>query len=478
MKQLSLFREIIVDNFAGGGGASTGIEMATGMSVDIAINHDPAAIAMHRVNHPDTEHYCESVWDVNPKEAVNGRKVGLAWFSPDCKHFSKAKGGKPVDKKVRGLAWIAVKWAIAVKPRVIMLENVEEFKTWGPLKDGYPDENRKGQTFQSFVKALESLGYQVEFKELRACDYGAPTTRKRFFMIARCDGKAIKWPEPTHGNPDSLEVQVGKLLPWRTASEIIDWSIGTPSIFDRKKPLAENTMRRIARGIERFVINNPSPFIVRIGQTGFGGDRLQYQLNKPLTTITTKAEHCLVTPMLLVNTTGHSGSKLDEPIKTITTGGHHALVTPFLATYYTETTKNGVRGQTLKEPIATIPTANRFGLVNAFLTKYYGSDIGQQMDEPLHTITTRDRFGLVTIHGQDYKIVDIGMRMLQPHELFAAQGFPKNYVIDKDFEGKTYPKTAQVARCGNAVPPPFAEALVRANLPEMCASSSRYAMNI
>ena len=199
----------------------------------------------------------------------------------------------------------------------------------GPLKDGYPDENRKGQTFQSFVKALESLGYQVEFKELRACDYGAPTTRKRFFMIARCDGKAIKWPEPTHGNPDSLEVQVGKLLPWRTASEIIDWSIGTPSIFDRKKPLAENTMRRIARGIERFVINNPSPFIVRIGQTGFGGDRLQYQLNKPLTTITTKAEHCLVTPTLLVNTTGHSGSKLDEPIKTITTGGHHALVTPF-----------------------------------------------------------------------------------------------------------------------------------------------------
>lgn len=478
MKQLSLFREIIVDNFAGGGGASTGIEMATGMSVDIAINHDPAAIAMHRVNHPDTEHYCESVWDVNPKEAVNGRKVGLAWFSPDCKHFSKAKGGKPVDKKVRGLAWIAVKWAIAVKPRVIMLENVEEFKTWGPLKDGYPDESRKGQTFQSFVKALESLGYQVEFKELRACDYGAPTTRKRFFMIARCDGKAIKWPEPTHGNPNSLEVQVGKLLPWRTASEIIDWSIGTPSIFDRKKPLAENTMRRIARGIERFVINNPSPFIVRIGQTGFGGDRLQYQLNKPLTTITTKAEHCLVTPTLLVNTTGHSGSKLDEPIKTITTGGHHALVTPFLATYYTETTKNGVRGQTLKEPIATIPTANRFGLVNAFLTKYYGSDIGQQMDEPLHTITTRDRFGLVTIHGQDYKIVDIGMRMLQPHELFAAQGFPKNYVIDKDFEGKTYPKTAQVARCGNAVPPPFAEALVRANLPEMCASSSRYAVGV
>ncbi|MCM3241310.1 DNA cytosine methyltransferase [Cytobacillus oceanisediminis] len=442
MKQLDLFREIIVDNFAGGGGASTGIEMATGLSVDIAINHDPAAIAMHKVNHPDTEHYCESVWDVDPKEAVKGRKVGLAWFSPDCKHFSKAKGGKPVEKKIRGLAWIAVKWAIAVRPRVIMLENVEEFKTWGPLKDGYPDESQKGKTFQSFVKALESLGYEVQFKELRACDYGAPTIRKRFFMVARCDGKPIIWPEPTHGDPESLAVKAGKVRPWRPASDIIDWDIGTPSIFERKRPLADNTLRRIARGIERFVLNNPKPFIVRIGQTGFGGDRLQYELEKPLTTITTKAEHC--------------------------------LVTPFLATYYTETTKNGVRGQTLNEPIATIPTANRFGLVNAFLTKYYGSDIGQNIDEPLHTVTTRDRFGLVTLKGQNYQIADIGMRMLQPHELYAAQGFPSNYIIDRDFEGKPYPKTQQVARCGNAVPPPFAEALVRANMPEYCVKHNRY----
>lgn len=472
--QLDLFREIIVDNFAGGGGASTGIEMATGLSVDIAINHDPAAIAMHKVNHPDTEHYCESVWDVDPKEAVRGRKVGLAWFSPDCKHFSKAKGGKPVNKNIRGLAWIAVRWALEVKPRVIMLENVEEFKTWGPLKDNYPDPTLKGKTFNSFVKCLEALGYQVEFKELRACDYGAPTTRKRLFMIARCDGKPIVWPEPTHGDPKSLAVQVGKLKPWRNAGEIIDWSIGTPSIFNRKRPLADNTMKRIARGIEKFVINNPKPFIVRIGQTGFGGDRLQYELDKPLTTITTKAEHCLVSPTILVNTTGHPGSKLDEPMKTITTGGHHALITPFLATYYTETTENGVRGQTLSDPIATIPTANRFGLVNAFLTKYYGSDVGQNMDDPLHTITTRDRFGLVTLKGQDYKIVDIGMRMLQPHELFAAQGFPKNYIIDRDFKGKVYSKSKQVARCGNAVPPPFAEALVRVNLPEYCVDHNRY----
>jgi DNA (cytosine-5)-methyltransferase 1 len=451
--QLDLFREIIVDNFAGGGGASTGIELATGLSVDIAINHDPAAIAMHKANHPDTEHYCESVWDVDPVKAVKGRKVGLAWFSPDCKHFSKAKGGKPVEKKIRGLAWIAVKWAIAVKPRVIMLENVEEFKTWGPLnKEGYPDDTQKGKTFQSFVKALESLGYEVQFKELKACDFGAPTTRKRFFMVARCDGKPIAWPKPTHGDPQSLEVQAGKLKPWHTASEIIDWSIGTPSIFERKKPLAENTMRRIARGIQKFIVENPTPFIVddkaiTMIQTGYGERK------------------------------GQNPRALDihKPLGTVVAGGQkHALVTAFLATYYTETTENGVRGQTLQEPIATIPTANRFGLVNTFLTKYYGSDVGQFIDEPLHTITTRDRFGLVTLMGQNYKIVDIGMRMLQPHELFAAQGFPKNYIINRDHEGNSYPKTAQVARCGNAVPPPFADALVRVNLPEMCVKPYEY----
>lgn len=232
LKQLDIFREIIVDNFAGGGGASTGIEMATGMSVDIAINHDPAAIEMHKLNHPDTEHYCESVWDVDPKEAANGRKVGLCWLSPDCTHHSKAKGGAPVKQEIRGLAWIAVRWAIAVKPRVIMLENVEEFKDWGPISDeGKPIKELKGQTFDSFVKALEALGYKVDFRELQACDYGAPTTRKRFFMIARCDSEEIVWPEPTHGDPRSLEVQLGYKKPWVASSEIIDWSIGTPSIF-------------------------------------------------------------------------------------------------------------------------------------------------------------------------------------------------------------------------------------------------------
>ena len=418
MQQLNLFREIIVDNFAGGGGASTGIEMATGLSVDIAINHDPSAIAMHKANHPDTEHYCESVWDVDPVKAVRGRKVGLAWFSPDCKHFSKAKGGKPVNKNIRGLAWIAVKWAIAVKPRVIMLENVEEFKTWGPLtEDGFPDLDKKGNTFKSFVKALQSLGYQVEFKELRACDYGAPTIRKRFFMIARCDGKPITWPQPTHGDPNSLEVQVGKRKAWVSSSEIIDWNIGAPSIFNRKKDLSFNTLRRIEKGIQKFVVDNPKPFIVP-GQ--------EYKA-------------------------------------------------AFLSSYYTETSKNEVRGLSLDGPLHTITAGgNRFALVTAFLTKYYGQGIGQNINEPIHTIPTKDRFGLVTVHRQDYTITDIGLRMLQPHELFRGQGFPSNYIINRDCEGKSYPKSAQIARCGNSVPPPFADALVRANLPEMSVEDSRY----
>lgn len=532
--------EIIVDNFAGGGGAGTGIEEATGRSVDIAINHDPAAIAMHKANHPETEHYCENVWDVDPREAAKGRPVGLAWFSPDCTHHSKARGGKPRKKNIRGLAWVAVRWAIAVKPRVIMLENVEEFKDWGPLDDnGIPIKELAGQTFHSFVTALKNLGYEVDWRELRACDYGAPTIRKRLFLIARCDGRPIVWPEPTHGDPNSLEVQAKKLKPWRTAAEIIDWTLPCPSIFDRKKPLAENTQRRIARGMFKFVLNNPAPFIVRIGHTGFGGDKLQYGLDKPLTTITTKAEHCLVTPFLGVNTTGHPGSSPVEPLRTVTTGGHHMLVTPFLSSYYTETTDNGVRGQRLvdplhtitaggnrfgivaaflakhyggnykgpgasleeplptittvdhnalvtafisqqyrssighemEQPLRTITTVNKASLVTAFLLKYYGSDVGQDLGDPLHTITTRDRFGLVTIHGIDYQIVDIGMRMLQPHELYAAQGFPSVYIKDRDFEGNPITKTNQVKMCGNSVSPVLPKAMVRANLPEMCVGS-------
>lgn len=555
-------KEIIVDNFAGGGGASTGIELATGRSVDIAINHDPAAIAMHRANHPETEHYCESVWDVDPREVTRGRPVALCWLSPDCKHFSKAKGGKPKDKGIRGLAWVAVRWAATVKPRVIMLENVEEFKTWGPLlKDGMPDPDKKGRTFQAFVNALQRQGYQVEWRELRACDYGAPTIRKRFFLIARCDGRPIVWPEPTHGDPNSAAVKSGELKPWRTAAEIIDWSLPCPSIFGRKRPLADNTLRRIARGIQRFVIENPNPFIIkvnhqgekfrgqgisepmqtitakngwgvatpyiaRIGQTGFGGDRMQYELGKPLTTVVTKAEHMLVSPTLIqmgygerlgqeprvldlektIGTvtaggnkfglataelisvphvtkfrTGATGHGVDEPLHTVTSGAGskrpagaaHALG---LVTSHLVKMRGTNIGQSVKEPLQTITAGgNHFGEVRAFLMKYYGAGIGQECSEPLHTIPTKDRFGLVTIHGQDYQIVDIGMRMLEPHELFAAQGFPDTYIIDRDAVGKSYPKSAQVARCGNSVPPPFAEALVRANLPEHCAGAGNAA---
>lgn len=469
-------REIIVDNFAGGGGASTGIEMATGRPVDIAINHDPAAIAMHKANHPETEHYCESIWDVDPREVTRGRPVALCWLSPDCTHFSKAKGGKPRDKNIRGLAWVALRWAATVRPRVIILENVEEFVTWGPLTpEGYPDPKQKGRTFRSFVNALRRHGYAVEWRELRACDYGAPTIRKRLFLIARCDGRPIVWPEPTHGAPDSPEVRSGKLKPWRAAAEIIDWSIPCPSIFERKRPLAENTLRRIVRGIWKYVINNPRSFIVPIGGAAF----ISRQFGQSV---------------------GHG---VDEPLGTITAGGmgKSQLVTAFLAKYHSETASHDARGQTLDRPLLTQDTSNRFALVTshlvkmrgtnigqpiteplqtitaggnhfgevrAFLLKYYGAGVGQACDEPLGTVTTRDRFGLVTIHGVDYQIVDIGMRMLEPHELFAAQGFPLSYIIDRDADGRPYPKHEQVARCGNSVPPPFAEALVRANLPELC----------
>lgn len=464
--------ELIIDNFAGGGGASTGIELAIGRSVDIAINHDPDAIAMHKVNHPTSKHYCESVWEVNPIEATGGKPVALAWFSPDCKHFSKAKGGKPVEKKIRGLAWIVLKWAGKVRPRVIILENVEEFQTWGPIKKGRPIKSKKGETFNKWKEQLESLGYVVEHRELKACDYGAPTSRKRFFLVARCDGKPIVWPEPTNAPKDTLEVQAGLLKPYRTAAEIIDWSIPCPSIFERSKPLAENTLKRIAKGLEKFVFNNSEPFILSIGQTGFSNDRTR-SIHDPINTIVSKAEACLVTPTLIQ--------------------------------YHTETSKNSVRGQKVDEPIMTLDSSPRYGLVevalekgkdhseevqkfldkyygravfgdrknkdDAFLIKYYGQGVGQDIRTPLDTVVSKDRFGLVTIKGEEYKILDIGLRMLTPRELFNAQGFPEDYIIDHDYAGKTYAKTKQVARCGNAVPPPFAKVLVEANLPELCKDS-------
>lgn len=481
MNVRSPWDEIIVDNFAGGGGASTGIEAATGRSVNIAINHDPAAIAMHRENHPDTEHYCESVWDINPVTVCGGRKVALAWFSPDCKHFSKAKGGKPVEKAIRGLAWVAVRWAKKVRPRVIILENVEEFKTWGPLIDDRPDPRRKGQTFGRFVHALERYGYQVDWRELRACDYGAPTIRKRFFLIARCDGQPIVWPEPTHGDPKRLDVQRGHLKPWQTAAEIIDWSIPCPSIFERKKPLTENTMRRIARGIKKFVLDNPEPFFVHSYDNVVMPTMIQYHgersnreirgqtLEKPLMVVDSSNRYGLVTTFLAKYFGGgytEPRTSHIDPLSTITTVDHNVLFTAFMMHYYRTSI-----GSEVNKPLGTITAKGQhIAAIQAFLIKYYGQGDSQDLIEPLHTVTSRDRFGLVIVYiqGDPYIIVDIGMRMLTPRELFNAQGFPAKYIIDFDCNGKKYTKSEQVAKCGNAVPPAFSEALVRANLPELC----------
>ncbi len=440
--------ELIVDNFAGGGGASTGIELAIGRSVDIAINHDPAAIAMHRANHPKTKHYCEDVWKVNPKEACAGRQVALAWFSPDCKHFSKAKGSKPVSKHIRGLAWVAVKWAKAVHPRVIMLENVEEFQTWGPLIGDRPNPAAKGKTFHRFVHALERCGYKVQYRELIASDYGAPTKRKRFFLIARCDGQPIVWPEPTHGDPDSLEVRAGVLKPWKEAGDYINWNVEMVSIFDRKKPLCEKTNIRIAEGFEKFVVKNPHPYIV-------DNDKVAYLIQY-------HGKQC---------NGGVRGQTLDKPLMTIDSSNRYALVVAWLMHYYGTSI-----GREVTRPLATITSRGQhISLVEAFFIEYYGTGLGQRLDMPLHTITTHDRFGLVTINHRPYLPIDIGMRMLTPRELFDAQGFPHDYIIDRDADGKLYPRTAQVARCGNAVPPPFATALTRANLPELCGLASQIA---
>ena len=552
--------ELIVDNFAGGGGASTGIEMATGYSVDIAINHDPEAIKMHKANHPNTEHYCENVWAVDPVKACKGHPVGLAWFSPDCKHFSKAKGGKPKDKNIRGLAWVALRWAGLVRPRVIMLENVEEFKTWGPLnRRHHPIKSKQGRTFEKFVQQLTDLGYEVQFKELVAADYGAPTMRKRFFMIARCDGKPIIWPEPTHAPADSEEVKKGLLKPYVGAYTQLDFSLPCPSIFDTSeeikekygiravRPLAQKTMDRIARGFIKFVLNNPKPFII---QCNHGGERRPNDIREPMPTITGKHGYWIVEPyMVQIGQTGFTKDRskdVREPLTTIVSKNEHCLISPTLIQYHSETSKDGVRGQTIEDPIMTVDSSNRYGLVasflqkyydggykgagdtlenplptvtawdhnsvvtanliqmnnhcdgrdlrdpiptitagdghfgevRAFLIKYYGQGTGQDIEEPLDTVTSRDRFGLVTIEGVDYQIVDIGLRMLEPKELYGCQGFPDDYIIDHDYTGKTYPRSEQVRRCGNAVCPPIPAALVRANLPELCVAERTPNMRI
>ncbi|MGE8519724.1 MAG: DNA cytosine methyltransferase [Alcaligenes faecalis] len=508
---IPVHHELAVDLFAGGGGASTGIEQAIGRSVDIAVNHDPEAIALHTINHPQTEHYVSDVFEINPHVATRGRPVGLLWASPDCKHFSKAKGGKPVSKRIRGLAWVVVKWAKAVRPRVIILENVEEFQTWGPLTDdGMPCPERKGQTFQLWKEQLRALGYRLEYKELRACDYGAPTIRKRFFMVARCDGLPIVWPQQTHfAKPTKGQ------LAWRPASDIIDWSIPCPSIFERKRPLADATCRRIAKGVMRYVIEAEDPFIVPGGVsfiTKFRSGSVGTGLDEPLHTVTAGGETKrmstgnvmgMVTAFLAKHYTGVVGSDLQDPIGTVTSVDHHSLITANLihmghgegkaggkrfshgirdveqplntvtasgcpaglVTSHLVKLRNNQFGQSHDEPMPTLTAGGgHVGEVRSFLVKYYGNEQdGVSLQEPLHTIPTRDRFGLVTVHGVDYQIVDIGLRMLTPRELYRAQGFPDSYIIDQKPDGSPLTKTAQVRMCGNSVCPPLAHALVQAN---------------
>jgi DNA (cytosine-5)-methyltransferase 1 len=607
--QLDLGHELIIDNFAGGGGTSTGLEAAFGRPVDIAINHDPEALAMHAMNHPHTRHLCESVWEVDPIKVTNNQPVALVWLSPDCKHFSKAKGGAPVEKRIRGLAWVALRWAAKCKPRVIMLENVEEFKTWGPLirveheeldqcgnpfktVTWKPDPAKKGRTFDSFIRQLRAHGYHVEWRELRACDFGAPTIRKRFFLVARRDGLPIRWPTPTHGAPASPAVLAGLQAPHRTAAECIDWSLPCPSIFDRKRPLAEATLRRIAKGIMRYVVDAANPFIVPL--THQGADRVE-AVDKPFRTITgaNRGERALVTPTLVQTGYGERDGQapraldIERPLGTVVSGGKHALVSAFLNEHANASTQRvfaadepmrticgqvkgghfglvsaslvGVGGRAgdsrprgADEPTATITSKGdtavvtafmaqhnkeRTGVkagravdtpvstltasgsqqsivtstlvklrgtsstaavdeplhtvsaggqhhaeVRAFLVKYYGADQDPRLEEPLHTVTTKDRFGLVTIQGVDYEIVDIGLRMLAPHELYLAQGFPADYVIEEipdpallfadgvqaaadplELPRVQLTKSAQVRMCGNSVCPPVSEALIRAN---------------
>lgn len=582
--QINLFDEIIVDNFAGGGGASTGIELAAGRPVSVAINHDEAAVLLHQTNHKYTDHYIESVWDVDPTEVCAGRPVGLAWFSPDCKHFSKAKGAALVSRKIRGLAWIVLRWAALVRPRVIMVENVEEFVTWGPVRKGKPVKKKAGQTFRQWVKQLRELGYDVDWRNLVAADYGAPTIRKRFVCVARCDGRPIRWPEKTHAPAGSPEVQSGKLQPWRSAAEVIDWDIPAYSIFATKeeikekygvnavRPLAENTLRRVIRGVDKFTIRSGKPFIV---ECNHGGDGHTRGADEPVNTVTGKYTGGICEPVMVPvtfpNTSGSVGGSADKPVHTITTDGNQVLSAANLIQYHTEQGEH-VRANGLGNPLPVVDASNRYGLISGQLVEYYGNGVPLDIGEPMHTVTGHDREALVSAHiqkyfdgaykgcgdaadaplstvtalprhglcaahvvefkGQDigqtaehplrtitasagefavcktvlvkhdgrglghwpeirellnrfcgytlsedevlllviggaaYYIADITLRMLTPRELYKAMGFPDDYIIDRDFRGNPYPKSQQVARCGNAVCPPLASAMVRENFPE------------
>ena len=427
-------KSLIIDCFAGGGGASVGIEMALGRPVDIAINHDPQAIRMHKVNHPDTLHLTEDIFKVDLQRYVKGRHVALMWASPDCTSHSKAKGGQPRKSGLRILPWAVYKHAKEILPDVIIMENVEEIQQWGPLdENGHPIKERLGEDYKKFISAMKGLGYIFDSRELVAADYGAPTTRKRWYAIFRRDGKDIVWPEQTHLKDSEPK--------WKQCGEYIDWSDLGKSIFDRPRPLAEATQKRIANGIRKYILES-EPYVVRDKRAA--AFIIQYHGEQ-------KAGDA-------------RGQLLSEPIKTIDTSNRYGLVTAFITKFY----KSGI-GQGCDEPLHTITTSpGHFGLVSAFLIKYYGSGGGcQTIDRPLDTITTKDRFGLVNvildIGGEEYIIKDIFLRMLKPEELKRMQGFPDDYIIDRDIDWKPYPIKEQVARLGNSVVPVMAETLVRAN---------------
>lgn len=510
-----LTQGLVVDNFAGAGGASLGIEAALGRAVDIAINHSPRAVAAHEVNHPASRHLLSDVWEVDPIEVCAGRPVDLAWFSPDCKHFSKAKGARPVSKRVRGLAWVVIKWAKAVRPKVIILENVEEFQTWGPLVGDRPCPDRKGQTFRRWLTMLRNLGYAVEWRELRACDYGVPTTRRRLFLVARCDGLPIRWPKPTHADPRKAAA-LG-LKPWRTVAECIDWDLPCPSIFTRKRPLAEATQRRIANGLRRYVLEAKQPFIVRTGhwshRSGEGFGFRGQGVGEPLATVCATNDKAIVTPF--VATLNHQGASFrghgaNEPVRTLTASRDaHALIAPLIVGIDHRGSGDSA-AWCPKKPLTTVTSENRHALVSAFLAKHYGGIVGHEVGRPIGTVTARDHHAIVTSHltqfrgsnqgkgdllepmptltaqgnhiaevrallsaylgnerdgqavtvdGVDYQIVDIGMRMLSPRELLRAQfgRFADEYVLVGTHE-------AQIAGIGNSVCPELAEAIVRSNL--------------
>lgn len=550
--------ELVVDTFAGGGGASHGIEKANGRPVDYAMNHNREAIAMHKANHPRTEHLTEDLWNIDPFALLRGRPVGMLWASPDCTYHSKARGSKPfrdrnTARRIRGLAWIVIKWAklpLPMRPRVIFLENVEEFQDWGPLlPDGTPCPLRKGFTFRRWWAQLENLGGKIEMRELRACDYGAPTSRKRLFIIIRFDGLPITWPPAMFGPA---------LTPFRTAADCVDWDLPIPSIFLTKReaaiwaeihgwkrpprrPLAEPTLRRVARGTFRYVINNPRPFIVPVTHQGSvrvhgidepfrtitsanrgelalcaptivgidnrsNGDSSTWSAEDPLRTIVTENRFAVVSSFLARHYGGHEndGSSMAEPMHTITARDHHSVVAAHIQRDFgqsvgqqidlplgTITSGGGGKaaliashviklkgtcrdGQPIDEPLHTIQANGlHYGQVSAFLTKYYGTQQNPQIQMPLDTITTKDRFSLVTVYGEKYAIGDLGMRMFASRELFRAQGFPDNYIIDPLYEKvegsgiyQRLTSTEQIRMCGNSVPPPVAEALVRANYRE------------